>query len=199
MTTMRPGPQPRTRQSTRTAGVPSGGQRPQGSAGRATRRPLARTVVESPIGPLLLAGTDETLTHVYLPSTGMAAQGGDPGPITQPLADAAAQLEEYFAGRRRSFDLPLDPGGTPFQVTVWRTLEEIPYGETVTYAELAVWVGRPGAFRAVGQANGANPLPIVCPCHRVVAAGGRLGGYGGGLEVKRRLLALEGSEMATAP
>jgi methylated-DNA-[protein]-cysteine S-methyltransferase len=150
----------------------------------------ARLSVDSPIGPLLLAGDDVALTHVLLPGT--TALGSTRGAVPGPLRSAAAQLEEYFSGVRRSFALPLAPAGTVFQVSVWKALEEIPYGETITYGELAGRVGRPGAFRAVGQANGANPLPIVYPCHRVVAAGGHLGGYGGGLDAKRRLLALEG-------
>ena len=161
-------------------------------------QPPARLVLDTSIGPLLLAGSAEALTHVFLPSTGMEAHGSSPGQAAPPLAQAAGQLREYFAGTRRSFDLRLEPHGTPFQLSVWQTLAEIPYGETITYAELARRVGRPGAFRAVGQANGANPLPIVVPCHRVVAAGGRLGGYGGGLDTKRRLLELEGSDHATA-
>jgi methylated-DNA-[protein]-cysteine S-methyltransferase len=157
----------------------------------------ARLVLDSPIGPLLLAGDPDVLTHLFLPNTGMASHGTTPGPAAA-LHEAASQLEEYFAGARRTFELPLAPAGTPFQMAVWQTLAEIPYGETISYAELARWVGRPGAFRAVGQANGANPLPIVYPCHRVVAAGGRLGGYGGGIDVKRRLLDLEGSKLASA-
>ena len=107
------------------------------------------------------------------------------------MLDAARQLDEYFARRRRTFELPLSVSGTPFQEQVWLTLAEIPYGETISYAELARWVGRPQAFRAVGQANGANPIPIILPCHRVIAADGSIGGYGGGLPTKRRLLALE--------
>jgi methylated-DNA-[protein]-cysteine S-methyltransferase len=159
----------------------------------------SRLVVDTPIGPLLLAGDDAGLTHVLLPNTGSDAMGATPGQAARPLRAAAAQLEEYFAGTRRNFDLPLAPTGTTFQLSVWKALAAIPYGATVTYSELAQRVGRPGASRAVGQANGANPLPIVYPCHRVVAAGGRLGGYGGGLDVKRRLLELEGSPLATAP
>jgi len=108
------------------------------------------------------------------------------------LLDAAArQLEEYFAGRRRAFDLPLDLGGTDFQRRVWDALLGIPFGETRTYSELARAIGAPKAVRAVGAANGANPVAIIVPCHRVIASDGSLGGYGGGLELKRRLLALE--------
>lgn len=108
-------------------------------------------------------------------------------------AAVAAQLAEYFRGERREFDLPLAPRGTPFQLRVWEELRRIPYGATVSYAELAARVGNPGAFRAVGRANGTNPIPVVIPCHRVINTGGALGGYGGGLPVKRALLELEGA------
>jgi methylated-DNA-[protein]-cysteine S-methyltransferase len=153
--------------------------------------------VESPIGPLVLEATAEALTEIRLPRAGRArlgAGGGATGREPGPLRDARRQLAEYFAGRRRAFELPLELAGTAFQRDVWWALADIPYGETVSYAELAAMVGRPTAFRAVGQANGANPIPVVLPCHRVVASGGRIGGYGGGLPVKRRLLALEGVE-----
>ncbi|MGH9047330.1 MAG: methylated-DNA--[protein]-cysteine S-methyltransferase, partial [Acidimicrobiales bacterium] len=111
--------------------------------------------------------------------------------IGGPVLEAARQLDAYFANERRRFDLPLALGGTDFQRQVWLTLAEIPYGETISYAELARWVGRPRAFRAVGQANGANPIAVILPCHRVIAADGSIGGYGGGLAMKRQLLALE--------
>ena len=159
----------------------------------------ARVVVETPIGPLLVTAEGPAVTEVLLPNTGAAALGTMAGTLPSVLRRAARQLEEYFAGKRRRFSVPLAPAGTPFQVAVWTALDDIPYGETMTYGELAAAVGRPAAFRAVGQANGANPLPILHPCHRVVAAGGRLGGYGGGLDVKRGLLALEGSPLAAAP
>ncbi len=152
----------------------------------------ARIVVDSPLGPLGLEGDDTAVTHLHLPNTGAARRGSTPGPAPEPLRRAAGQLEEYFAGRRREFDLPLRPAGTEFQLSVWWALGSIGYGETISYAELADRVGRPRAFRAVGQANGANPLAIVLPCHRVVASGGGLGGYGGGLDVKCQLLSLEG-------
>src|ERR1019366_8236286 len=99
----------------------------------------------------------------------------------------------YFAGQLRRFDLPLDPLGTDFQMRVWRELERIPYGETRSYLQMATAIGSPRAVRAVGEANGANPIPIVVPCHRVIGAGGRLVGYGGGLPLKKRLLQLEGA------
>ncbi|HSW50976.1 MAG TPA: methylated-DNA--[protein]-cysteine S-methyltransferase [Bryobacteraceae bacterium] len=107
------------------------------------------------------------------------------------LDEAARQLEAYFAGSRKVFDLPLDLRGTAFQRSVWRELLGIPFGQTRTYAEVARAIGSPRAVRAVGAANGANPVPIIVPCHRVVASGGGLGGYGGGVQLKRRLLELE--------
>ncbi len=115
-----------------------------------------------------------------------------------PIREAARQLAEYFAGTRRGFQLPLHMRGTPFQLRVWAALLRIPYGETRTYGALAAQLDCPGAARAVGAANGANPLSIVVPCHRVIAAGGGLGGYGGGLERKRFLLDLE-SGASTSP
>jgi len=106
----------------------------------------------------------------------------------------ARELVEYLAGERRRFDFPIDLHGTPFEMEVWTALQNIPYGSTVTYGELATRLGRPGAARAVGSANGRNPIPIVVPCHRVIAAGGKLGGYGGGLTLKRQLLDLESGQ-----
>lgn len=153
---------------------------------------VARLVVDSPIGPLVLEGDEESITCLRLANTGAWGAGSSPGRPPAALSAGVAQLAEYFAHRRTAFSLPLAPAGTVFQVSVWRALADIPYGTTVTYGELARQVGRPLAVRAVGQANGANPLPIFLPCHRVVAAGGRLGGYGGGLDVKRKLLGLEG-------
>lgn len=109
--------------------------------------------------------------------------------------DAAAQLGEYFAGKRRAFELAIAPVGTDFQLRVWRALQTIPYGAVRNYGDIARAVGQPGAARAVGQANGCNPLPIVIPCHRVIASDGTIGGYSGGLAIKHRLLALEGAEL----
>jgi methylated-DNA-[protein]-cysteine S-methyltransferase len=125
-------------------------------------------------------------------------EGRKPGRVPRgwardPEAFAAVrvQLGEYFSGERRSFDLPLEPAGSPFQLQVWRALREIDYGETLSYGELARRIGRPNAPRAVGAANGANPLSVVIPCHRLVGADGTLTGYGGGIERKRLLLDLE--------
>ena len=115
-------------------------------------------------------------------------------PGTHPIAaEAARQLRAYFAGELREFDLPLDMHGTDFQLRVWRELARIPYGETRSYSQIAAAIGSPQAVRAVGAANGANPIPIVVPCHRVIGAGGKLVGYGGGLPLKKRLLELEGA------
>jgi methylated-DNA-[protein]-cysteine S-methyltransferase len=112
------------------------------------------------------------------------------------LAAASAQMEEYFAGTRRRFDLPLDLGGTDFQRQAWLALADVPYGETATYGEQADRIGRPGAFRAVGAANGRNPVPVVLPCHRIIGADGSLTGFGGGLELKQQLLDHERSQQA---
>src|ERR1700722_671455 len=152
--------------------------------------------MKTPIGMLRIEGDDEVITRIDLPMTkqGTVLRDNRSGKGATPDAVSAAvqQLEEYFAGARTQFDLPLELEGTPFQKDVWLALGEIPYGKTISYSELASMVGRPTAFRAVGQANGANPIPIVLPCHRVLASGGRIGGYGGGLAMKRQLLAIEG-------
>jgi methylated-DNA-[protein]-cysteine S-methyltransferase len=151
--------------------------------------------VKSPIGPLTLIARTEGLTHVFFPGhEGPLPTGDDSPAAAAALARAAEQLAEYFAGRRRRFDLPLAPAGTDFQRSVWQGLREIPYGTTLSYGELARRVGRPRAVRAVGAANGANPLPVIVPCHRVIGANGRLTGFGGGLPAKMALLELEGRE-----
>lgn len=156
--------------------------------------------IDSPIGVIRLASTDAGLAYVELPQhSGRGLEGWRrsraPGACVAqgfaPNRAVARQILEYLEGKRRAFDLDLDLRGTAFQVEVWQALREIPYGETLTYRELARLVGRPHATRAVGGAGGANPLSIVVPCHRVVQAGGKLGGYAGGLELKARLLALE--------
>lgn len=149
--------------------------------------------LETPIGTLLIAGDADAIHRITFPQHGRAAR---PEPEWQesqrgPVGEAIRQLREYFAGKRAEFDLPLAPEGTTFQRSVWRQLQEIPYGETISYGELARRVGNPKASRAVGSANGANPLPIVIPCHRVIAGDGTLGGFGGGLPTKQTLLALE--------
>ena len=143
----------------------------------------------SPVGPLWLTEKDGHLVALdrtcpspaHCPPEAISLPGQ---PVASPLLhEAREQLAAYFAGRLRRFDLPLAPQGTPFQLRVWRALQDIPYGRTCSYAELAAAVGSPRACRAVGQANGRNPLMIVIPCHRVIAAGGGLGGYSGGLDI----------------
>ena len=161
---------------------------------------LHTTRFESPTGPLLAATSERGLVYLELPHASgrgfagwqrVAAPGTRAAEGFAPNRGVVAQVQEYLAGKRREFDLPLDLRGTPFQIACWEALLAIPYGEKRTYAQQAVAVGRPAAVRAVGAANGANPVAIVVPCHRVVAAGGKLGGYGGGLPLKARLLALE--------
>ena len=152
------------------------------------------THVASPVGPLLLAAEGQGLLAIRFARKGQPArpEAGwreDRGRFDE----VARQLELYFAGRLRDFALELAPRGTPFQLEVWESLRRIPYGRTISYGELARYLGRPAASRAVGAANGRNPLPIVVPCHRVIGAGGELTGFGGGLEIKRALLELEGA------
>jgi methylated-DNA-[protein]-cysteine S-methyltransferase len=146
--------------------------------------------VDTPVGRLVLESDGDMLIGLWLPNSGMQARGDgrDAPPV---LKDTATQLEEYFAGERTGFDLPMELDGTEFQREVWAELSRIPYGETISYGELARRVGRPRGPRAVGQANGKNPIAIIVPCHRVVAGNG-IGGYGGGLPMKRALLTLEG-------
>jgi methylated-DNA-[protein]-cysteine S-methyltransferase len=172
----------------------------------------SHTVIDSPVGPITLLATDSQLTGLYMSeqryppaaeqfgaaqsgaAQSGAAQSGAPqsgAPDDGPFAAAAAQLSDYFAGRLTSFDLPLTMTGTAFQLLVWSALLDIPYGTTVSYGELAAEIGRPSAARAVGLANGRNPVSIIVPCHRVVGSDGSLTGYGGGLERKQYLLALE--------
>ena len=158
------------------------------------------TRLPSPLGPLLLVGTADALTQVWLPS-GRDRRDPDSEWIEAqaPFTEAIHQLDAYFAGALRRFDLRLAPAGTAFQQTVWRALLDIPYGETMSYGALARRIGRPAAVRAVGAANGQNPLAIVVPCHRVIGSDGRLVGYGGGLPAKVALLELErGAERAPA-
>ena len=147
---------------------------------------MDRIRFESPVGQLEEEGGK--LTRLCLPN-GLLGPVGEETPL---LARGREELLEYFQGKRRSFDLPLDPRGTPFRLVVWSALEDIPYGQAITYGELARRIGRPKAVRAVGQANHHNPLPILIPCHRVVGSGGSLTGYGGGLDLKENLLRLEG-------
>jgi methylated-DNA-[protein]-cysteine S-methyltransferase len=151
------------------------------------------TTVPSPIGDLLLTADDRGLTGLFMtPHPSRIDDEGvrrdDHDPV---LAEARRQLEQYFSGERSVFDVPLAPTGTAFQEQVWAGLVEIPYGETISYGELARRIGKPNAQLAVGLANGRNPIAVIVPCHRVIGANGSLTGYGGGLDRKQILLALE--------
>jgi methylated-DNA-[protein]-cysteine S-methyltransferase len=150
--------------------------------------------LQSPIGRLMLTSDGDALTGLYMePSRKtQSTDGWSEDAAAPPLAAALRQLTEYFAGTRREFDLPLRLRGTEFQKRVWQELTEIPYGQTWSYGELAKRINNPSASRAVGLANGRNPISILVPCHRVIGADGSLTGYGGGLERKRWLLAHEG-------
>lgn len=158
-------------------------------------KPIAhyRKRIPTPTGPMILAATDEALLALVWDESDLDARGL--GPIlkgeSEPMHRAERQLGEYFQGKRKRFDIDLDPIGTDFQRKVWAELAKIPYGETRSYSDLARGVGNPAATRAVGSANGRNPLCIIVPCHRVVRASGDIGGYAGGLERKEFLLALE--------
>jgi methylated-DNA-[protein]-cysteine S-methyltransferase len=155
------------------------------------------TTYESPFGALTLVGGPRGLARLYFP--GHAGRLDEEGHDAEVFADAIAQLEEYFAGRRRRFELALDLHGTPFQQSVWAQLAAIPHGETRAYGELARAVGRPDRARAVGAAVGRTPVPIIVPCHRAVGANGNLTGYLGGLALKRALLELEASVSGGRP
>lgn len=148
--------------------------------------------IDSPIGELLLAGDAQALSVIGFPKGSMRR---DPEPDwifkEQPFKEVRRQLDEYFAGERKEFDLPLSLQGTEFQVQVLQALQTIPYGETTSYGAIAKQIGRPKAVRAVGAANGRNPIPIVVPCHRVIGSSGDLTGFGGGLDTKAELLRLE--------
>ncbi|HEY5109667.1 MAG TPA: methylated-DNA--[protein]-cysteine S-methyltransferase [Acidimicrobiales bacterium] len=150
------------------------------------------TTVDSPIGPLTLMARGGRLTHLVMEDQAHATTA-PPGSVRDDdaFAEVSGQLDEYFAGRRTSFDVAMTLEGTDFQRRVWAELCAIPYGETISYGELARRVGNPKASRAVGSANGRNPVAVIVPCHRVIAGDGSLGGYGGGLDRKVRLLELE--------
>jgi len=173
------------------------------------------TVFESPIGPMTIAVNDAgavTGIHFGVKGSGVApailparvGKNGDEDAgriagatrIADGTHEVIRQLEEYFRGERREFELTLAPRGTDFQLACWNELQRIAYGSTISYAELARRIGKPSAVRAVGAANGANPIPIVIPCHRVIGANGTLVGYGGGLHIKRALLAIEQPQRA---
>lgn len=148
--------------------------------------------LNTPIGDLLLAGDEQGLALVSFPQGSMRREPeADWIQSDKPFTAAVAQLGEYFAGQRQEFDLALKPNGTEFQLAVLEELKKIPYGETATYGDIAQRIGRPKAVRAVGAANGRNPLPIIIPCHRVIGSSGKLTGFGGGLPTKEALLKLE--------
>jgi methylated-DNA-[protein]-cysteine S-methyltransferase len=157
---------------------------------------LRYTTIDSPIGELLLLGEDRGLSGLYM------QDGRKPARIVNDwerdasaFASTIAQLDEYFDGRRATFDVPLELRGTPFEQRVWRALQDIPYGETASYGKVAQRIGAPSAARAVGLANGRNPIAVIVPCHRVIGANGTLTGYGGGLERKQLLLELEQGQL----
>lgn len=146
-----------------------------------------------PLGRLTIAASEKGVTQVLFGDVQLDMPRR-PSAITN---TAATQLQEYFAGKRRFFDVPLDLHGTEFQLSVWEHLQNIPYGQTRTYADIAELVGSPKSFRAVGMANNKNPVPIIVPCHRVLGTGGKLTGYVGGIKIKRYLLELEGADPAS--
>lgn len=151
------------------------------------------SIYETPVGSMGIAEEDGRITHVFFGSSVRPKEyQREETPV---IRECAKQLQEYFAGERRDFDLPLNPEGTAFEREVWEALRTIPYGELRTYGQMAAQLGRPTASRAVGRANGLNPIAILIPCHRVIGANGKLTGYAGGLEMKERLLTLEGALM----
>ncbi|MFC9650397.1 MULTISPECIES: methylated-DNA--[protein]-cysteine S-methyltransferase [unclassified Streptomyces] len=157
-------------------------------------RHIVHTVIDSPYGPLTLVATDGALSGLYMVGQRHRPPEetfGEPDP--RPFPEVVRQLGAYFDGELTEFDLPLRLNGTPFQREVWAQLQRIPYGETRSYGELAEFLGKPGASRAVGLANGKNPVGIIVPCHRVIGSTGGLTGYGGGLDRKQRLLVFEGA------
>jgi methylated-DNA-[protein]-cysteine S-methyltransferase len=162
--------------------------------------PRLSHVVDSPIGRLLLIGDGHALTGLWMidASRHEAKRGWEFTPRPEAFREVAAQLEAYFAGDLKEFSLPLAPSGSPFQLAVWTELTKIPYGSTISYGDIALALGkRLVASRAVGLANGANPISVIVPCHRVIGSDGSLTGYGGGLERKEQLLRLEGAGPTT--
>ena len=157
----------------------------------------SRLTVETPLGRLTVVAGETAVEELHL--SGTPPDESIPERRTPLLCRAEKELQEYFRGERRDFDLPLAPAGTPFQQRVWRELRRIPYGRTASYGDIARRIGLPKGPRAVGQANHRNPIPILIPCHRVIAALGAPGGYGGGLDIKIRLLKLEGTRMTADP
>jgi methylated-DNA-[protein]-cysteine S-methyltransferase len=184
--------------------MPRDPQQPARRARQAEVVRIAERALKTPVGVLQVAASDDAILYIELPRGrgseprferwlhGRLLSRGD----TPVLRAALAQLREYFAGKRRCFDVPVDPAGSDFQQRVWRLVADIPYGETVSYGRLAAELGGPELARAVGAAVGANPIPIVSPCHRVIGADGSLTGYGGGLQMKIWLLRHEGALLA---
>ena len=158
---------------------------------------ISYTTMKSPVGCLQLAGDEGGLRLVHF-ATGRRPRSPQRDWIEdrKPFKEVIRQLEAYFEGKLQDFDLPLVLDGTEFQVLVWRNLQKIPYGETISYGQLARRIGSPDAARAVGLANGSNPIPIIIPCHRVIGSNGHLTGFGGGLPVKKKLLALESRQLS---
>jgi methylated-DNA-[protein]-cysteine S-methyltransferase len=149
-------------------------------------------VMETPVGKLRLVASNKGLTAIDVKATYSKLATKPDGRAQEILAETRKQLTQYFAGDRKKFDLPFDLTGTPFQVKAWKTLTRIPYGKTISYSEQAKAMRKAKAFRAVGSANGKNPILIIIPCHRVIASNGGLGGYSLGLKMKRQLMKLEG-------
>jgi methylated-DNA-[protein]-cysteine S-methyltransferase len=158
---------------------------------------IFHTTMKSPIGPLLLAADESGLRLVHFASGRRPkVPQRDWTEDEAPFKEVTRQLQAYFQGKLKEFDLPLVLDGTEFQMLVWRNLQKIPYGETVSYGQLAKRIGKPEASRAVGLANGSNPIPIIIPCHRVIASNGHLTGFGGGIPLKKKLLALESNQLS---
>lgn len=161
--------------------------------------PVLYSVIPSPLGDLLLLGNGEALTGLYLPDPEAAVAPPTTGQRDdEAFSEARRQLDAYFAGELTRFELPLAPAGTDFQQRAWRALLDIPYGDTRSYRQQAEGIGSPKAVRAIGRANGCNPIAIVVPCHRVIGSNGQLTGYAGGLERKRWLLAHEARHRANS-
>ena len=158
---------------------------------------MSYTIMKSPIGPLMLAGDERGLRLVHF-MTGRRPKSPqrDWTEDKTPFKEVVRQLDAYFDGKLKDFELPLCLDGTAFQLLVWNNLRKIPYGETVSYGQLAKRIGSPDAARAVGLANGSNPIPIIIPCHRVIGSNGNLTGFGGGLPLKKKLLALESRQLS---
>ena len=167
-------------------------QQPFSAGGRVRRDAVSYCIVQTPVGRILLAGNARALTHLSFQD---GRHPTEPDPqwtyAEKPFQRSIRQLHEYFSGKRKTFTINLAPQGTPFQQRVWEALRAIPYGQTLSYGQIAKAVGKPKASRAVGAANGQNPISIIVPCHRVIGSNGKLVGYGGGLSIKETLLVHE--------